>query len=67
VKPFTYHEIETVIKKGIHPKKALGFDLITGTILKEVSDKCLILVKYILTPYFELNIFPANGKWHRSL
>jgi hypothetical protein len=27
---FKYKEVETVIKKGLNPKKAPGFDLITG-------------------------------------
>jgi hypothetical protein len=62
VKPFIHHGIETVIRKGIHPKKAPGFDFITGTILKEVSDKCLTLIKYIFKAILRVEYFRSQWK-----
>jgi hypothetical protein len=34
-------EVETIIRHGISAKKAPGYDLITGKILKEMTDKGL--------------------------
>jgi hypothetical protein len=39
VPPVTPKEILNVIKVNIHPKKAPGFDLITGEILKQLPEK----------------------------
>jgi hypothetical protein len=38
---FKYKEVETVIRKGLNPKKAPGFDLMTGKVLTEISEKCI--------------------------
>jgi hypothetical protein len=39
IPPITPKEILTTIKDIIHPKKAPGFDLITGEILKQLPPK----------------------------
>jgi hypothetical protein len=35
------NEVKNVLKHKIHPKKAPGYDLITGKVLQELSQKAL--------------------------
>jgi hypothetical protein len=42
----TLREADTIIHHGISSKKAPGYDLITGKILKELSDKGLKVLIY---------------------
>jgi hypothetical protein len=47
-------EIKREIKTNIYPKKAPGFDLITGQILKELPTKALVKLTNLLNASFRL-------------
>ena len=47
IPPVTPKEILNAIKLNIQPKKAPGFDLITGEILKQLSKKAIVTLTYL--------------------
>lgn len=59
---FKRNEIRRIIRLEINPKKAPGFDLITGRILHELSTKCLKLLTMIYNAILRINYFPAQWK-----
>jgi hypothetical protein len=42
IKFLTPKEIRTIIQEDVNPRKASGYDLITGRILKEMPRKCIV-------------------------
>ena len=61
VKPFTVQEVKIIVKKEVNPKKkAPGYDLITGKILKELSTKCFKFITFIFNAVLRLNYFPVQ-------
>lgn len=55
----------TEVKKAIRhskPKKAPGYDLITGRVLKELSEKGIRMLTIIFNSAVRLQIFPAQWK-----
>jgi hypothetical protein len=48
IPPVTPKEILIAIKDSINPKKALGFDLITGEILKQLPHKSVVKLTHCL-------------------
>jgi len=58
LKPFTLKEIKNEIKKLNH-KKAPGIDLITATTLKELPQKGLLNLMYILNAIRRLEYWPT--------
>lgn len=53
-------EVYNTIQKDA--KKAPGYDLITGKILKELPDKALRLITIIYNAVLRLNYYPAQWK-----
>jgi hypothetical protein len=53
---FKTKEIKQVIMKEINIKKAPGFDLISGKVLQELSEKCYKLIQ-LQRPIFEHVVF----------
>jgi hypothetical protein len=51
-----------IILHGISTKKAPGYDLITGKILKEMSDKGLQALTYIFNAILRLEYVPCQWK-----
>jgi len=61
LKPFTLKEIKKEIKKFNH-KKAPGIGLITATMLKELPQKGLLNLLYILSAIIRLEYWPKTLK-----
>lgn len=59
---FKTKEIKQVILKEINIKKAPGFDLITGKILHELSEKCYKFITFIFNAILRINYFPRSWK-----
>lgn len=58
----TPREVELVIKTNINEKKAPGFELITGEILKQVPRKGVVVVMYLINAVFKLKYVPGIRK-----
>ena len=59
---FKYKEVESTIKKDLNPKKAPGFDLITGKVLKEISKTCIQKITHIFNAVLRLEYYPSLWK-----
>lgn len=59
---FTTNEIKTIIYKDLSNKKAPGFDLITGRILKELPKKGMRLIALLYNAVLRLGYFPDQWK-----
>ncbi|GAB0091409.1 hypothetical protein DMENIID0001_062500 [Sergentomyia squamirostris] len=62
IEPFTKTEIVDVITDELHPKKAPGYDLITGKVLKNSTRKCVIILQLIFNAILLLGCFPQGWK-----
>jgi len=62
IKPFTPSDINKVIKYDLNAKKAPGYDLITGTVLKELPRKGIVLLTIIFNAILRLEYFPTQWK-----
>ena len=62
IPPVTPSEVATEIKSNLNPKKAPGFDLITGTILKELPRKGILMLTYLINASFRLQYVPDISK-----
>lgn len=58
----TMKEIKALIKNEIMPNKAPGYDLITGKILKELPEKGIRKLLYIINASFRLQCVPTQWK-----
>lgn len=58
----TPKEITKMIKENINPKKAPGFDLITGEILKHLPKKAIVKLTHIINAAFRLKHVPSLWK-----
>jgi hypothetical protein len=47
-------------KKEINPKKAPGFDLITGKVLKEITEKCIQKITQIFNAVLRVEYYPLQ-------
>lgn len=59
---FKLKEVQAVIMKEINHKKAPGFDLITGRVLKETSKRCQIAITQICNAVLRIGFFPHQWK-----
>lgn len=57
----TLHEVKEIIK-NTNPKKAPGFDLITGTILRHLPNRALRSITLIFNAILRTGYFPAQWK-----
>ena len=62
IKPFKTKEILEIIKLNTHGKKAPGMDLVNGTIIKNLSEKSLVLIKIIFNAILRIFHFPKCWK-----
>lgn len=62
IKKITIKEVYNIMQKDLNAKKAPGYDLITGKILKELPDKALRLLTIIYNAILRLNYYPTQWK-----
>jgi hypothetical protein len=62
VKKPRINEVKNFIQYKINPKKAPGYDLITGKILKELSQKGLKAITQIYNAILQTEYFPCQWK-----
>jgi hypothetical protein len=62
MKKIRINEVKNVIKHKIHPKKAPGYDLITGKVLQELSQKGLRAITQIYNAILRIEYFPSQWK-----
>lgn len=62
VKKFKTSEVKSIIIDDLNPKKSPGYDLITGKVLKELSEKTIQLITFIYNTILRLEYFPAQWK-----
>ncbi|KAL1460245.1 hypothetical protein WDU94_012171 [Cyamophila willieti] len=58
----TVREVQKTIKDEINPKKAPGYDLITGQVLKELPRKACVKITQIINAAFRLQYVPQIWK-----
>ncbi|KAL1448078.1 hypothetical protein WDU94_013869 [Cyamophila willieti] len=58
----TVREVQKTIKEEINPKKAPGYDLITGQVLKELPRKACVKITQIINAAFRLQYVPQIWK-----
>lgn len=61
-KKFKISQVKTKISKILNPRKAPGYDLIIGKLLKEMPESCLRLIAYIFNTEVILGRFPDQWK-----
>jgi hypothetical protein len=54
----TSKEVANEIKRDINPRKAPGFDLITGEILKQLPRKGVVKLTHLINAAFRLKYTP---------
>lgn len=59
---FSILEVKTVIKRELNPKKAPGYDLITGKVLQELPDKGIRFLTYLFNAILRTGYFPIQWK-----
>jgi hypothetical protein len=62
ITPVTPREVAEEIESNLNPKKAPGFDLITGQILKRLPRKGIVMLTYLFNAAFRLKHVPASWK-----
>jgi len=62
MKKIRINEVKNVIQYKINPKMAPGYDLITGKILKELSQKGLRAITQIYSAILQTEYFPCHWK-----
>lgn len=58
----TPKEVTNEIKTNLNPKKAPGFDLISGEILKQLPTKGILMLTYLINAAFRLKYVPSVWK-----
>lgn len=61
-KAIKWTELENTIRSDLNLKKAPGYDLITGKILKELPEKVLRLITFIFNAMLRIGYFPDQWK-----
>ena len=56
-------EVQHIIQHNTNPTKVPGYDLITGTVLKELSPKCIRALTQIYNAILRLEYFPRYRKF----
>lgn len=62
IQTITLHELKEVINKQLNSRKAPGYDLITGQIIKELPDKAIRKLLHIINATFRLRHVPSQWK-----
>lgn len=59
---FKVRDVKCIIKNNVNPKKAPGFDLITGKMIKELPESVLRLITFIANAIMRIGYFPKQWK-----
>ncbi|PNF15162.1 hypothetical protein B7P43_G14817, partial [Cryptotermes secundus] len=62
LKPFKNNEIKNIISSNLNPKKAPGYNLITGKVLKELPEKGIRYITQIFNAILSTGYFPDQWK-----
>jgi hypothetical protein len=62
IKLATTTKVKNVINNNINPKKALGFDLITGEVLQQLLRKAIVKITNLINAAFRLKYVPRLWK-----
>lgn len=62
IPPVTLKELRSIIRHNFNVKKAPGYDLINGRIMKELPDQALLKLQYIINACFKLKHVPKHWK-----
>jgi len=62
MKKIRINDVENVIQRKIHPTKAPGYDLVTGKVLQELSQKGLRAITQIYKAILRIEYFPCQWK-----
>ena len=62
MKKIRINEVRNVIQRKIRPTKAPGYDLITGKVLQELSQKGLRAITQIYNAILRIEYFPCQWK-----
>jgi hypothetical protein len=62
IKLTTPTEVKNVIKNNINPKKAPGFDLITGEVLLQLPKKAIVKITNLINAAFRVKYVPRLWK-----
>jgi hypothetical protein len=62
IKYFTPKEIQNIIQEDLNPRKAPGYDLFTGRILKEMPRKSIVHLTSICNSFIRTGYFSAEWK-----
>lgn len=62
IKSFKKKEIRSMINKNLNPKKSPGYDLITGRIIKELSNRGIKYITQLFNAIMRLEYFPMQWK-----
>jgi len=62
MKKIRINEVKNFIKHKIHPKKAPGYDLITGKVFQELFQKGLRAIIQIYNAMLRIEYFPCQWK-----
>ncbi|KMQ85369.1 reverse transcriptase, partial [Lasius niger] len=62
IPPVTLKELRSTIRHNLNAKKAPGYDLINGRIMKELPDIALLKLQYIINACFKLKYVPTHWK-----
>jgi len=62
IKLTTPTEVKNAIKNNINPKKAPGFDLITGEVLLQLPEKAIVKITNLINAAFRLKYVPRLWK-----
>lgn len=61
-KPFTIAEVSMTIQKDLNARKAPGYELISGKILKELPEEGIRMITYIANAIIRTGHFPSQWK-----
>lgn len=62
IKAIKLSEVKNMIRRNLNPKKAPGYDLITGAIIKQLPDKALVAITHIFNAVLRTGHFPSQWK-----
>ena len=62
VRPVTPEEVGSEIDKNVNSKKAPGYDLITGRIMKELPRRGIVKLTHLINAAFRLHYVPMQWK-----
>lgn len=62
IKAIKLSEVKNMINRNLSPKKAPGYDLITGAVIKQLPQKVLITLTQIFNAILRIGHFPSQWK-----